>query len=278
MAARAVERTAVGAGMMRALERHARQPLFDDPLAERLLTGWPAVVVANRALRSAFLRLMDRAGPGFYGSVVCRTRVIDDACRRALADGITQVVILGAGMDTRPYRMPEMHAVRVWELDLPRVQEAKKAALARALPRPAAHVGYAPVDLAGQRVAEVLAAAGARADARTLVICEAVSMYLPGVAAEEVLAYAAGLPQGSRFILTYVPRAVAEDPRHAGWARRLHWQTVFDPAELARRLARDGLRLLADLGTEEYQERLLRPLGRALEVFAGERVAVAERA
>jgi hypothetical protein len=131
MAARGVERTAAGAGMMRALEGRARRPLFDDPIAERLMTGWTAVVVAHGPLRWAFLRAMDRAGPGFYGAVVCRTRVIDDVCRRALADGVAQVVLLGAGMDTRAYRMPEMRAARVWELDLPTGQEAKRAAPTR---------------------------------------------------------------------------------------------------------------------------------------------------
>jgi methyltransferase (TIGR00027 family) len=278
VAAKAVEKTAFGAGMMRALEGHVRQPLFDDPLAERLLTGWPAVVVANKALRWAFVRLMDRTVPGFYGAVVCRTRVIDDACRCALADGLAQVVILGAGMDTRPYRMPEMRAVRVWELDLPAVQEAKKAALARVPTRPPAHMGYAPVDLTQQRVGDVLAGAGIDQDARTLLICEAVSLYLPDGAVEEVLAYAACLPPGSRFVLTYLPRSVSENPRYARWVRRLHWQTAFHPPELARRLAGHGLSVLADLGAEDHQARPLRPLGRTLDVFDGERVVVAEKA
>jgi O-methyltransferase involved in polyketide biosynthesis len=153
----------------------------------------------------------------------------------------------------------------------------KKAALARVLPMPPANVGYAPVDLAEQRVGDVLAGIGADLGARTLVICEAVSLYLPGGAVEQILAYAASLPPGSRFVLTYLPRAVAEDPRYARWARRLHWQTAFDPPELARRLAGHGLSVLADLGAEDYQEQLVRPLGRTLDVFAGERTVVAEK-
>jgi methyltransferase (TIGR00027 family) len=100
-----VEKTAFVACMMRAMEGHVWKPLFVGPLAERFLTGLPAVVLSTKALRWLFMRLIDRAGPGFYGSVVCRTLVIDDACRQALAGGVAQVVILDAGMDTRPYRL-----------------------------------------------------------------------------------------------------------------------------------------------------------------------------
>ena len=264
-----VKKTASGAGMMRALEGHAARPLFDDPLIEGMLTGWPAVVVGNRPLRRAFQALMERTGPGFYGSVICRTRVIDDACRQALADGVGQVVILGAGLDTRPYRMPEMLGARVWELDLPAVQAVKRTALAKVLPMPPAHVSYVPVDLARESVTI--------GGDRTLVIWEAVSMYLELDAIDRVLAYAGSLPPGSRIVLTYLPLSFADDPRHATWARRLRWRTAFDPPELAGRLRTNGLSVLADLGPEDHQERLLRPLGRKLNVSGGERVVLAEK-
>ncbi|MGK5685456.1 class I SAM-dependent methyltransferase [Actinoplanes sp. URMC 104] len=275
MAASGQVRTAVGVGVMRALEGHARQPLFDDPLAERMLTGWAAVMVRRRALRRAFLGALDRAGPGFYGAVVCRTRVIDDECRAALAAGLRQVVLVGAGMDTRPYRLPGMAAARVWELDLPAVQDAKKAALSRVLDGPPTHVRFAPIDLVARPVADVLRAAGADLGAPTLVVCEAVSMYVPDSAVGNLLAYAGSLAPGSRLVLTYLSRAVRGDPRHAGWARRLGWRSAFDPRELAGLLADRGLRVHADVGADEHRERLLRPLGRSMAVFVGERIVVA---
>ncbi|WP_306204150.1 class I SAM-dependent methyltransferase [Actinoplanes sp. RD1] len=256
-----VEDTASGAGMMRALERYASPPLFDDPLAERFLTGWPAVVTRHRLLRQGFLRTLDRAGPGFYGAVVCRTRAIDDACREALADGLSQVVVLGAGMDTRPYRMPMPD---VWELDLPRVQDTKKAAVVRALGALPEHVRYAPIDLAREPVPVV-------PGQPALVLCEAVSMYLSSL--EHVLAYAAALPPGSRFIFTYLPHSVFDDPRYAGWRRRLRWRTAFEPSSLTRL----GFSILDDLGGSDYQSRYLRPAGRVLDVFPGERVVIAAR-
>lgn len=273
MAVKGVARTAFGVGLMRALEQHVERPLFADPLAEPMLTGWVATIARHRALRSAFVSLMNRSGPGFYGCVVCRTRVIDDECRRAVADGIERVVIVGAGMDTRPYRMPELHRVRVWELDLPEVQAAKQDALTRVLGGLPAHVGFAPIDLVAQRIGDVLPGSSAPA----LVICEAVSLYLPAEAVQQLFAYAGSLPAGSRLILTYLPRVIAEDPRYARWRRRLKWRTAFDPAELAERLAGHGLTVVSDLGAADYQLLMLGPAGRDLDVFEGERIAVSRR-
>ncbi|MEV6493945.1 SAM-dependent methyltransferase [Actinoplanes sp. NPDC051633] len=264
------EKTADGVALMRALEQHEPRPLFDDPLVTGMLSGWPAVVVAHRPLRRLFLSALERAGPGFYGAVVCRTRAIDDECRAALAAGVTRVVILGAGMDTRPYRLPEMAAARVWEFDLPGVQEVKKAAV-RA---PAGHVTYVPIDLTEPAAGELLAGATA-GDAPALLLCEAVTMYLPDEAVERVFAYAGTLPAGSRVILTYLPRDVADRAENDRWSRRLRWRSAYHPHEVAARLAVHGLTTLRDLGAEEHQERLLRPAGRTLTVFPGERIAIA---
>ncbi|BCY09846.1 SAM-dependent methyltransferase [Actinoplanes sp. L3-i22] len=266
------EKTADGVALVRALEQHAPRRLFDDPLSARMISGWPSMVVAHRPLRWLFLRALERAGPGLYGAVVCRTRAIDDACRAALAIGINRVVIVGAGMDTRPYRMPEMAAAEVWEFDLASTQAVKKATLARALGDRPAHVRYLPLDLTAPDSADTLARAGT---GRTLLICEAVTMYVPAEAVERVLAYAGTLASGSRMVLTYLPRAEADRAENRRWSRRLRWRSAFDPAELADRLRAHGLTPLADLGAEEHQARLLRPAGRTLSVFPGERIALA---
>lgn len=270
-----VEKTADGVALIRALEQHAPRPLFDDPLAARMLTGWPAVVAARRPLRRLFLRALEWAGPGFYGAVVCRTRAIDDVCRSALDAGIARVVIVGAGMDTRPYRMPEMTAARVWEFDLPSAQAAKKTTVTRALGALPPHVSYLPLDLTSPSATKALAGTG---NGRTLVLCEAVTMYLPPRAVETLLEYAAGLAPGSRLILTYRPRAVADASRGRGWARRLRWQSAFHPDEIAARLTTHGLTPLTDMGAEHHQEHLLGPTGRTLAVYPGERIVVAAKA
>ena len=268
-----VERTADGVAMIRALEQHAPRPLFDDPLAARMLSGWPTTMVAHRPLRWLFLRALERAGPGFYGAVICRTRAIDDACRSALATGIGRVVIVGAGMDTRPYRMPEMATARVWEFDLPSAQAAKKAALGRALGALPAHVSYVPLDLTKPDAADVLAGAGT---GRTLLLCEAVTMYVAGEAVDRVLAYAGGLAPGSRVIITYLSERLRRTgARTAGGPAAWAGAAPTIRPSMAARLQAHGLTPLTDIGAEEHRAQLLRPDGRKLAVFPGERIVLA---
>ncbi|NIQ51934.1 MAG: SAM-dependent methyltransferase, partial [Gammaproteobacteria bacterium] len=59
----------------------------------------------------------ERELPGVIGSLLCRTRYIDDALREALEAGARQVVVLGAGFDTRAYRLDGMDAAAVFEVD-----------------------------------------------------------------------------------------------------------------------------------------------------------------
>jgi methyltransferase (TIGR00027 family) len=269
-----VEGTASGVGLLRALEGHVDPSvrLFEDPVAERLLTGFPAWVVRHRAARRVFVPMMEAAAPGFFGDVVCRTRVIDDAARETLARGVRQVVNLGAGMDTRPYRMAAMRTARVWELDRPGVQAAKRARLGD----PPGQVRHLPVDLARGGLAGILAADGCDADRPTLIICEGLTQYLPLTVVDDIFAYAGSLPDGSRLIFTYLPSRVLAAKRHARRVRRFGWQTGFEPGDLGRRLRERGLTLTADWGADEYRKELLQPLGRDLAVVEIERVAIAE--
>jgi methyltransferase (TIGR00027 family) len=263
------EKTAFSVAVLRALEGRMppSQRLFEDPVAERLLTGFPAFLVHNGPARHLFVRLMERGAPGFFADVVCRTRAIDDACRQAAAP---QVAILGAGMDTRPYRLAEMRAAQVWEIDLPTVQEYKIRMLGD-LP---SHVHYVPANLAHQHLGDVLAASGFDASLRSLIVFEAVSQYLPETAVKSIFAYAAELPPGSRIVFTYLPPGVlTREPRRA---RRLHWQTFLDPSQLADLLAAHGLTLLQDIGADEFRAML--PPGRHLRVQEVDRVAVAQAA
>jgi methyltransferase (TIGR00027 family) len=96
--------------------------LFCDPYAEAFLRPWLRAVAATSRvpfLRGPVTGLYDAvAGPGPRPSAVARTKVIDDAVSAAMADG-RQCVLLGAGFDTRAYRLRALAGRRVYEVDHP---------------------------------------------------------------------------------------------------------------------------------------------------------------
>lgn len=110
-------RTAEQNALFRTLESDlpTSRRLFDDPSARDFLT-WPLSFVARLAvvpgLRDMVPWLIDNRWPGVRSSVVARTRLIDDVIATSLG-GIDQLVILGAGFDSRAYRLPRVRVRRL---------------------------------------------------------------------------------------------------------------------------------------------------------------------
>lgn len=152
----------------RARESARPDRLFDDPWAERLAGD----------LGRAAMAASERASGGENRFLPVRTRFVDDALLAALADpGTTQVVMLGAGLDTRPYRLPVPPDVDWYELDRPEPLAHKAAVLAPAGARPGCRRHDVPADLTGEWLAP-LRAAGLAADRRTVWVAEGLLFYL----------------------------------------------------------------------------------------------------
>jgi len=110
--------------------------LFTDPFALKLLPfSWQLLFrfLYLPGLREVIVSLRERRMPGSLGAILCRTRYIDDVLKRSLEAGIDQLVILGAGFDSRAYRIAGVDQVRVFEIDLPRTCELKQARIEKVL-------------------------------------------------------------------------------------------------------------------------------------------------
>jgi methyltransferase (TIGR00027 family) len=144
--------------------------------------------------------------------MIVRTRFIDQALQRAVANGATQVVLLGAGFDSRAYRFADLLGqCRVVEIDAPPTQEYKKRRVLEALGKLPDHVHYAPIDFAQEAeekntLGDVLNACGLRKDQKTCFIWEGVTMYLPEESVRSVLETVAQYAPGSTLVLDYVNR------------------------------------------------------------------------
>ena len=204
--------SAVGAALCRLLEQSepASQRLFSDPVVENLL-GARALPAKQAGLGITLAREIEGAAPGLRGSQVCRTRYIDDAVVAALYRGVTQVAIIGAGYDTRAYRLPGIEAARVVEFDLPATLHHKRVAVEELFGKLPQHVTYAELDLESPQAATALADAGIVPTEPAVVICEGVTQYLSAAAVDRLLAAIGSLCTGSELIFTYVLEGVVRE-------------------------------------------------------------------
>ncbi len=101
--------------------------IFADPLAAQLLGEQAGELIGyHRAHGGHPVLSAARA------QVICRSRYTEDRLAAAAARGVTQYVILGAGLDSSAYRAAEAPSVRVFEVDQPATQDWKRGQLARA--------------------------------------------------------------------------------------------------------------------------------------------------
>lgn len=263
-------RTAVQNALFRALE--ARRPasgrVADDPLAIRFLTpefrllaGLARVPAARRLIEE----FIDHRWPCVRGGVIARTRLIDEKVMAELPR-VRQAVILGAGFDSRAYRLPPMRQVTVFEVDHPATQAAKRRVVRRGAGERAGQVRFVPVVFGTDDPAGKLAGSGFEPGAATLVLWEGVTNYLDPAAVDATFRFlATAVGPGSPVVFTYVDRGVIDGTARFEGAqttlravRRVGEPFTFglDPAEVAGYLAERGFRLEWDTAVSDAAARL----------------------
>jgi methyltransferase (TIGR00027 family) len=176
---------------MRATDQRRKpaQRIVDDPYAALFLGPMLAAALATWEASGRLGDLADRFSPGLATWVLCRHRYIDDCLRRALRGDVGQVVLLGAGYDTRAYRLARQVGQRpVFEVDHPATSRRKARIVSRhASELPAADVRPVEVDFQKESLPDRLQAAGFRRDLRTFFVWEGVAMYLTRAAVKKTL-------------------------------------------------------------------------------------------
>ena len=149
---------------------------------------------------------------GTTNLMLARTRFVDDHLRRALDRGVRQVVILGAGFDTRAYRFEEMlKGGRVFEVDFHSTQELKKQRVAEVFGTAPAHVVFVETDFKRDTLLGVLRDVGYQPNEQAFFVWEGVSMYLTEDSVRATLrAIATGSAPGSSLVMDYACRATID--------------------------------------------------------------------
>ncbi len=256
-----------------------------DALAPHFLPPWLGKLAAAPARlggAAPLYRSMVRATTlGLIDHAVLRTAAIDLHLDRALRTGIDQLVILGAGLDARGWRVESLRKAVVFEVDHEATQRYKRRRIATRVPP--TDIRYVRVDFEHEGFAERLRASGFRHDAPSAWIWEGVTMYLPVAAVRHTVEQITSLStEGSFLALTYrapgmlpwgslgekgIPLvfAAAGEPLKA----------AFEPEELAR-LVEPAWRVVYDEDARGWQK-LTGSAARPSPLFSSERLAVVER-
>ncbi len=200
--------TAVGVARVRAMETQREHALFRDPLALAFATA------GGLGLDSALPPRGDEASRrrrlGVAYSIVIRTKFLDDLLEQACAAGVRQVVLLGAGMDSRAFRMDWPEDTRLFEVDTAEPLDFKASVLRQEQAVARCTRITVPVDLR-EDWPGALAAAGHDPAQPTVWIAEGLLIYLPEDAVELLLTRIGAVSApGSRMGLTLGSRGVIE--------------------------------------------------------------------
>ncbi len=252
-------RTAIWVSLWRGLDRFDRSPLVRDDVADSLVPGFSSRLLgmARSSPRAArlVLGMLDRVSRGRLRHIALRTRAIDEAIEHAIRDGARQIVLLGAGLDARAWRMDALRECIVFEVDHPSTQSYKRARVDGLTPS-AREVRFVEVDFERQDFGQRLEEAGHRPDERTVFVWEGVTMYLTRAAIDRTLATAARIaPRGSTLIMTYHSGGRIRTLEFA--VRRVGepFVSTFGRAEACALLAAHGFVVVSDESDPEWYVR-----------------------
>lgn len=195
---------------------------FSLPPEKRVIEDQYAPYYAGK-VGMDMVKAMHTINPSIRQGIVLRARHFDDYARRCIEDGYTQIVLLGAGYDSRFLRLKEFRHVRIFELDLESTQTIKKSLTRRLLGRLPENVKYVPIDFSADSVIDKLRRAGFIGHCKSLFIWEGVTLFLNLDIISETLGRLTELGPYHRVIFDFIPTELIDDETdYMGNRRLLH--------------------------------------------------------
>jgi methyltransferase (TIGR00027 family) len=225
-----------------------------DYMAEVFLPVLAKGVLNVPFLRRFFFRRL--APPGIYEYVLARTKLLDEVFVHALESHFSQIVVLGAGMDTRALRFRSRNeGTTIFELDIRTTQQPKLEILDRKGVTLPEELICVPIDFDRENLSEVLLAAGYRENQRSLFLWEGVTMYLSSDAVDGTLAFIRDSgAEGSMVIFDYIYASVLRQENRFYGEREIFdtvsragegWTFAVEEGEIEEFLSESGFRILS---------------------------------
>ncbi len=282
-------RTGAGPTVMVAIEQlfPREQRIINDPMACRMLPFGVRMFVHLMKpgfMRDWMVRATEKALPGIWAGMMCRKRFIDEALTRS-TDNVDAVVNLGAGFDTRAYRLPPASRIPVWEVDQEENIAAKRKGVINILGAIPPNVKLVSIDFDRQRLMDILLSHGYSTAMRTFFIWEGVTQYLTDAGIQATFEFLGAAPARSQIVFTYIRKDFLDGRTMYGWnkahrkyvVRERIWLFGKNPEEWPDFLNLYGWRVVDDIGIPGLAEQYVKPTGRILPGNEVERILVAEK-
>ncbi len=169
----------------------------------------------------------ERFFPGLGNSIRAKVRYFDDFVKRSIDEGIEQLVILGAGYDSRAYRIEGLKKITTFEVDHPATQIVKTEKVKKIFGSLPDHVVYVPADLGRDDFGKGLLERGYDSSKKTLFIMEGVIFYIPPKMVDQILSFIVkNSGKGSAVLFDYFPESMVDGSSELEVGRNIHNQLV----------------------------------------------------
>jgi len=284
----AAAKTGTGPTVTIAIEQYfpTSKLIVEDDLAYAILP--PGMQLFVRLMRFNFLRnwmirAAEKSAPGIWGGLLCRKRYIDDQVIKA-SSKVGAYVNLGAGLDTRLYRLSNLVAKKIWEVDQKENIKLKESRFQKQLGQIPSHIKLASIDFDHDDLQTTLEAQGYSLDLQTFFIWEAVTQYLAEDGIKTTLNFLAKAAKGSLLVFTYVLKDFIDgqvmydqNNLYRQYVEKNIWLFGINPETLPEFLDPYGWRVLEHLGYDELAKQYIEPTDRELASTPIERVVFAEK-
>ncbi|MFC2064248.1 class I SAM-dependent methyltransferase [Chloroflexota bacterium] len=263
--------TALFAALRRALahKEFNNEQFGPDNLATALLPPHFRFFLKFKKIQANTKEKLDALLPGLTEYMIARTAYFDRQFKNALQDQFPQIVLMGAGYDTRAYRYADLNqGTRIFELDIAPTQEYKKECLRKARIDIPHQVSFVPINFNRDSLGSVLEQAGFQPDLKTLFLWEGVSYYLDPGSVDATLEFVSKAADGSMLAFDYTLSILDEEvANHYGvnefaQSMKEHHsgeELLFsiDRSEIKVYLKKKGLKLIEHLDNQQIEKEYL---------------------
>jgi methyltransferase (TIGR00027 family) len=284
-------RTAQYMALFRAIEneRPAGKRLFNDKFAISFLDSGLKAATKFSGLPivgSIIPKIIHNKALGALSSGTARTKYIDDLLQQTVDSGAKQVMILGAGFDTRAMRLDFLKNIPVIEIDHPDTSVFKVKKLKQSGEELPNNIRYLQIDFNKESLEQLADKQGLNFNIPTAIVWEGVTNYLTQEAIDTTFDFLKKFADDSYVIFTYIHKQVLDNPQSFAGTEKFFkklkqneepWTFGFLPAELPDYLMRYELKLLEDNSATEYRQKYMPERKSLLKGYEFYRVAFARK-